>query len=422
MGDRTPLWVLLTGGLLLAALLIKAGLRALGLPALVGYLALGIAARAVAEAMGGVGVEGHAILSVLGTLGVIALLFRVGLESDLRGLLRQLRTASPIWLGDVAVCFAVGYGTARYGLDLAPPPSLAVATALTATSVGIPARVWQRMGLLRTPDGERFLDVAELDDLSGVVLMALLFALLPALRDGAAGDGALLVAAGRELGAVLLAMLGLGGACFLFSVLAERRFTAFFARFDRAIDPALPVAALGVIVAALAALAGFSVAIGAFFAGLVFSRDPDRVRIDASFGSIYELVVPFFFLGVGFHIAPEALRSGLATGAVLALAAVAGKLVGVGAPAWLTLGRGAALPLGLSMVPRAEIAMLVMERGRALGDGVVPEAVYAGVVVVSAVTCVGAPPLLERLLRRRGAAAGATERPGHPKAERGAAA
>jgi Kef-type K+ transport system membrane component KefB len=397
--SQLPLLVLLFGALVVATILIRSGLRRVGVPALVGHLALGLALRVLDEQTGVLGRQGHEVLGFLATIGVIVLLFRVGLESNLHGLVQQLRSASVVWLGNVAVSAAAGYLAARYLLSLGVIPSLVVATAMTATSVGIPAEIWRRAKALNSASGQRFLDVAELDDLSGVVLMALLFAVLPALRQPGEIDVVALVAG--QAGLFAAKLVAFGGLCFLISRYAEQRLTRFLRHIESGPSPMLVVAGVGVLVAALAGLLGFSVAIGAFLAGLVFSRDPQSVKMDASFAPLHELFSPFFFIGIGLAMAPGSLVAATGTGAVLLLAAAAGKIIGTTAPALACGGRLEAVTLGVSMVPRAEIAMLIMHRGRDLGDWAVPPSTYAGMVLVSAATCVGAPVVLRHLLREK---------------------
>jgi len=394
-GTDTGLLVLIVGGLLVTALLAKAGLRRIGLPPLVAYLVLGVALRAADDSFGILTDEGSRVFAFLATLGVITLLFRVGLESDVPGLVHQLRSATVIWLGNVVFSAAAGYAAARYLLGFDAVSSVVVATAMTATSVGIPARVWQDADALDTKEGQRFLDVAELDDLSGVVFMALLFAVLPVLQQKDAGGVAPVVA--REAGLFFLKIAAFSGACVLFSRYAEERCTRFIRRIETGPDPMLVVVGLGLLVAALAGLLGFSVAIGAFFAGLVFSRDPQCVKVDASFSPLYDLFAPFFFIGVGLELDPGLGLAAMSVGGVLLLAATAGKLLGSTGPASLFASRRAAVALGVSMTPRAEIAMLIMHR--ALGAGVVPPVAYAGMVFVAAGTCLAAPPVLAWMLR-----------------------
>jgi Kef-type K+ transport system membrane component KefB len=160
------------------------------------------------------------------------------------------------------------------------------------------------------------------------------------------------------------------------------------------------VIGIGFIIAAVAGLMGFSVAIGAFFAGLVFSRDPRAVRMEESFTPLYEFFTPFFFIGIGLSIDPTMLITALGLGFILLIAAVLGKVIGAGGPAFLTLGSTGSLLLGVSMVPRAEIAMVIMERGYKLGDWAVPPEVFGAMAVVSAATCLISPVILRLLLKR----------------------
>jgi len=254
------------------------------MPALVGYLVLDVALRAADDSFGILAGKGRGVFDFLATIGVIVLLFRVGLESDLAGLIHQLRSASLIWLGEVTVSATVGYCAARYVLALELIPSVVVATAMTATSVSISARVWQETGALATPDGQRFLDVAELDDLSGVVFMGLLFAILAVLRDSQYQDLGSVVAG--QVGLFAMKLAGFAGLCILFSRYLERRFTRFMRRIGSDPDPMLIVVGTGLLVAALAGILGFSVAIGALMAGVVFSPDPQSVKFDASFSPL----------------------------------------------------------------------------------------------------------------------------------------
>ena len=143
---------------------------------------------------------------------------------------------------------------------------------------------------------------------------------------------------------------------------------------------------------------GFSVAIGAFFAGLVFSRDPRAVRVEGSFDALYNLFVPFFFIGIGLSLDPGAMVSSLRLGAVLTVTAIAAMFLAAwGSSMVFTDWRGAVL-IGLSMVPRAEIAMIIVQKGRALGDWAVPPQLFGGMVLVSLVTCTAIPMVLKKLL------------------------
>lgn len=391
-----PSLIFTLGGLLIASMFLKSWLERLGLPPLVAFLGLGLLLRLADGEWGLLGDLGHGTFQVLADLGVICLLFRVGLESDLAGLARQLRRASVLWLLSVVASGAAGFAVAYYALGQALLPGVFVAVALTATSVGVPMAVWHRAGKLDSASGELLIDVAEMDDVSGVVLMALLFGGASTLVGEAAALGPL----AWTLAEVLVRLGGFMALCYLFSRYLEKRVTHFFRRMERGPDPMITVAGMAIVIAALAGLLGFSVAIGAFFAGLVFSRDPEAVKMEASFQAVHDLFVPFFFIGIGLAVEPSSLPGGVFLGLVLLVAAVGGKMAGVGGPALLWTGWRRATLLGLSMVPRAEIAMIIMERGRAMAREVVPPELFSGMTLVTLITCTAVPLVLRPLLRR----------------------
>ena len=404
-GTAQPLLIGLLGLLIIAAILLRSGLGRLAVPALVGYLVLGFLLRGAQGAWGFLPAEGSAVLELLGRMGLIALLFRVGLESDVGRLRSQLGRAGPIWLGSVLASGAAGYATARWLLDLGAVPSLFTGVALTATSVGVSLSVWQERDALDTDTGALLVDTVELDDFSGVLLMALLFQVAPLLHGGA---GDLLPPLARATAVVLLkAGLFLGG-CFLFARYAEARLTRAMGRAGGEAGRILTVTGVGFVIAAVAELLGFSFAIGAFFAGLIFSRDPDSVRLDTSFEELYALLTPFFFIWLGFGLDPGGLGAAAGTGVVLLAAAVLGKVVGTGAPAVPKVGWAGGLALGLSVVPRAEITMVILERGMSLGPWAVPPRLFSAGILVVLVTSALFPVLTDRLLDARPRLAGAS--------------
>lgn len=390
--------ILLVGALIVLAVLVRSGLRRIGIPSLVGYLVIGFLLRLEGSHWHLLTGQAQRVLEFLANIGVISLLFRVGLESNLAGLLSQLRRAGIIWFGNVLLSGVLGYVTSYFLLGLTLVPSLFIAVALTATSVGIPVSVWQEAHALNSANGELMLDVAEMDDISAIALMALLFAVVPVLK-GDTGASVLTVLA-RASWWLLLKMTAFVAFCLLFSRYAEHYITSLFKKIKSPPDPMLMVAGIGFMIAALAGLLGFSVAIGAFFAGLVFSRDPEAVKTEASFEVVYELFTPFFFIGIGLHIDPNVLTSGVGLGAVLLIVAVFGKVIGAGVPTLMTAGWVSSVLIGVSMSPRAEIAMFIMQQGHKLGEWAVPHQVFAAMVMVSAVTCIITPLILRSFLLR----------------------
>ncbi|MFB6249763.1 MAG: cation:proton antiporter [Salinibacter sp.] len=386
---------LLMGGIVVLCLLSKAFLEAADLPDLLGYLLIGIGLRAADATWGLLPAPAPRLLTVLAEVGVVALLFRIGLSRNVQNLLRRLPWATIIWLANALASLALGFGAAHYGLGWALLPSLFVAVALMATGIGVSVRVWRSVYRLDSARGALMLDVAELDDLSGVVLLALLTALVPPWQ----GQGTLpsawtLAGTVAEVGAKLL-LLTAGGV--LFAQYVEGPLTRWLHDAQPRPDLMITVLGIGLLVAGLAALLGLSAALGGFFAGLLFSRDPRAVKVGASFDSLYDLFVPFFFVYVGFSLDPTSLVGrGPAVGLLLA-AAVVGKGLGSFLPALGPLAPTEAAVFAVSLIPRSEITLLVLQRG--LDLGVVPPAVFGPVVAVAAATMVGVPLALRLLLR-----------------------
>ena len=395
--DTHTIWTLLVGLVIIFSGLIEASCQKLRVPSLVGYLLLGMALSLMNSYWGFFNEPILNTFSFLADLGVIALLFKVGLQSHPGALARKLPTAMKIWIGDVCGSAMLGFGTAFYLLQLPLIPSLIIATALTATSVGVSVAAWQDGQALNSGNGQILLDVAELDDISAIALMALLFALLPTLQQGNANMLPTLSTVGAGFIARFILFVSL---CYLFSRFIEPRLTSFTARLVPEPQLMLTVLGVGFIIAAFANWLGFSLAIGALFAGLVFSRDPTAVKTEKSFQDLYAFVTPFFFVNIGLHVTPAYVMTGAGLGTVLMVAAVLGKFIGAGTPALFTSGVTGALLIGVSMIPRAEIAMVVIHQAQGLGEWAMPEQIYAGMVFVTLTTCIGGPWILYRLLQR----------------------
>ena len=370
-----------------------------GIPAPIAYIGLGLAASSFNANWPFINDNFSAVFSVLAELGVVALLFRVGLRSRLQALLAKLPSAALIWAFSVAFTIAAGFLLARGGMDLPLESALVIAVAFSASSVALSVAVWDDLGLLNSDSGVLLIDVAEMDDLSAVVLLAMLLSLIPLLQDGNGVPlGAMLQTGlwtmGKLVGFVLI--------CYVFAHFLERRFL----RLHRAMGETdaglvITIIGMGLLVSALAGQLGFSLAIGALFAGLAFSGDPDVVRNEGGFSHFYDIFSPFFFIGIGIHVAPAAFFSSLELGLILFAVAACSKFIGVALPALLVTGRRDAIVLGLSMVPRAEIALLVVYQCSQLGMGIISDEVFAACVVATTLTALTAPPLVRWCLRAR---------------------
>jgi Kef-type K+ transport system membrane component KefB len=281
--------------------------------------------------------------------------------------------------------------------------------ALTATSVGVPSGVWESSDAIETDDGQLFIDVAELDDISGIVFMAIVFALLPELgkalnivggSETINVSGSVLFEVLKTAGLVLGKLIVFGICCFLFALFLEKPVIGIFAASESSTDAVISIVGLGIIIAGFAGVLGFSVAIGGFFAGLALSRNRDAVISRTPYMTVRDLFVPFFFVGIGLGVEISSLSHALVPAIVLLGVAFVGKLAGTAGPALLFSKPGNAFTIGLSMVPRAEITMIIMAHGRLVGDWAVTRELYSAMVFVVLGTCILTPPLLSRAIER----------------------
>ncbi len=397
--SATPdaLMVLLVGSATLAAALLRHVCGWVRLPALVGYIAIGLGLRLVHQIYPVLTEPVLAAFELLAALGLVALLFRVGLGSDPHRLLAKLPGASLIWGVSVVVSGVLGYATARWlGFDTLP--ALVTGVALTATSIGVALPPWQQAKQINTDTGSLVLDVAELDDISGVILMALLLSLIPTLAATGSVD---LGQAGLTATRLLISLIAFSTACWLFARWLEPPLAKLLTEREKRPARMLIVVAIGSLIAAIAGLLGFSLAVGALLAGLVFSKAPRRIRQDSTYSGLYDFLTPFFFIGIGLKLEPSALAGAVGAGLVLVIAAVAGKIIGTALPALWAAPKGSAWVMGVSMVPRAEIAMVIIDQAGRFGTEVVPASLYGAMTLVTLITCSITPSWVARLLRQR---------------------
>ncbi len=405
--SQIPFLILVFGGLTILSVLTRAGLERFSLPPILGYLMIGGILAVINRHTPLIDEKGETILSFLSAIGVISLLFKVGIESNIHDLIEELPKASVIWLPSVIISGVPGYYITRHLLDYSLIPSLFVGVAMTATSVGVSLAVWENTGKMASKEGELLLDTAELDDMSGVALMAILISITPIIREfsGKASSASLFT---TEFWQALSTQAGLFGAKFLIFIfliiLAGRYLEQPLAHSARKIGNKATVlvfvVGFGLIIAGTAGFIGLSLPVGALLAGLLLSRNREDFGVEPFYQSIYLFFIPYFFIHIGFQIDPYLVTASLGSGLVLVVVAILGKIVGVGLFSRLFTSTYGAFLISVSMVPRAEIAMVIIERGNQLGDWAMPDDLYAAMVLVSAITCLGTTLLLHWALRR----------------------
>ncbi|HLL75996.1 MAG TPA: cation:proton antiporter [Pyrinomonadaceae bacterium] len=333
------------------------------------------------------------LTTALAELGVIFLLFTVGLETKPAAIFKVGRSAAIVAVLGVIAPFGGGWllmqawgGT---GIE-----ALFVGTAMVATSVGITARVLSAMGLLDAPTARIILGAAVIDDILGLLVLAVV---------ASAAAGAVNYV---EIGTT--AFLAIGFTVFIALVgapvvtRAAPRITGL--RIGHALFVFGLVLCLGLAVAA--AYIGVAAIIGAFLAGMALAEgsEGDHTMHKQTAG-VTEFLVPFFLVNIGMQLQLDVFRepSVIALSVVVTLVAVATKLLGCGAGAW-NLGPRRAAQVGMGMVPRGEVGIVVAQIGLSLA--VIDAELYGVVLFMAVATTLIAPPFLKWLYSTEAAAAG----------------
>jgi len=325
------------------------------------------------------------LLSALAELGVLFLLFRVGLEVRSSELMRVGPTALKVALLGVAIPFPLGWAVMSY-FGKPRIEAIFMGAALVATSVGITAQVLASKGLLDHAASKIILAAAIIDDVLGLIVLAI----VSSLAKGSINVTELVLTS---------------AAAVLFTIIAAKWGTSAMTRVVPALGQWLKsgetqfnlaiVALFGLSI--LAEYVGVAAIIGAFLAGMSLSDSLDR-RVHELSRGVSELLTPFFLAGIGLHLDISAFTNPetLTLSAVILAIAIASKMIGGGLGAF-NMGWRNALRIGAGMTPRGEVGMVVAQIG--IGLGVVSQPVYAAVVCMSVATTMIAPALLNLTFR-----------------------
>lgn len=328
-------------------------------------------------------------LDVLAEIGVVLLLFSVGLETRLEDLKKVGKVA--FLVGVLGVVVPLGMGSLwAHGSGFSWDKSLFVAAAFVATSAGITARVLQELHALQRIESKVILGAAVIDD----ILAMLLLGVVVSLQGGGGFDPAhLLVVLAGAIG--FIAVIGWGGTRVM-------RWNSTW--LDKPRDPHSPlmiVLAMCLGLAYLSTLFGLAAIIGAFLAGMIASETQQRHALEKQMMPLLALLTPFFFVVTGSKIDLHELANADALGmlAVITVIAIVSKLIG-GWLGSLSLGKRSATIIGFGMVPRGEVGVVIASLG--LAAGVFSNRIYAVIVAMSLLTAMITPPMLAWLLKRSG--------------------
>ncbi|MDH7569572.1 MAG: cation:proton antiporter [Armatimonadota bacterium] len=326
----------------------------------------------------------------LSELGVIFLLFLVGLETRPADLFKVGKDAIFVALGGVLVPFFFGY-TAMVLWGGEAIVALFAGTVLVATSVGITVQVLGRIGVVSSDAARIILAAAIIDDILGLLALAV-------VSGFARGEGV----DTRQIVVTAVSALLFTGVMVAYGGRVVARARPALERLR--IAHSLYIAAIGLclLLSVTAGYLGVAAIIGAFLAGVAFAEVAEEFNLHRWFSGLVEFFVPFFLAGIGMELSLASLSRGsvLAMAVVFTLLAVVGKVFGCGLPLWRR-DRRMAMQVGMGMVPRGEVGIIVARLG--LGLEVFNDDIFAAMIFVAVATTMLAPPFLVRLFASQAA-------------------
>ncbi|MBW4610438.1 MAG: cation:proton antiporter [Hassallia sp. WJT32-NPBG1] len=326
------------------------------------------------------------VVSVLAELGVIILLFEIGLESDLKELQKVGYQATIVACVGVAVPFAAG--TAGLILLFHAPviPAIFAGAALTATSIGITSKVLSEIGQLKSREGQIIVGAAVIDDILGIIVLAVVASLAKTGEVDIFNVIYLIVSATVFLiGSILL------GKYF------NQSFVAIANKLQTRGNLIIPAFVFAFFMAFLGSAIHLEAILGAFAAGLVLDETDKRKELDEQVKPVADMLVPVFFVTVGAKVDLSVLnplvpgnREGLIIATFLIAIAIIGKVV----TGWAVFGQPGInrLAVGVGMIPRGEVGLVFAAIGAA--SGTLDKPLQAAIVIMVILTTFLAPPLL----------------------------
>jgi Kef-type K+ transport system membrane component KefB len=367
-----------------AAKLFGALAKRVGQPAVLGELVAGVV---LGTSVLGVVHPKNEILHLLAELGIVILLFEIGLETDLGKLIKVGAASTIVAVVGVVLPFAGGYAVSRL-LGLDNLVAIVAGATLTATSVGITARVLADLGRLQEPESRIILGAAVIDDILGLIILAVIVGLTEGQSVTALGVARICATA---FGFLIVTLL-LGS--LVVPPLVRR-----LSRIDLPGTPTILAIMLAFGLAWLAAAAGSAMILGALAAGLLLRKTPQSHDIEQGVAHLGHFFVPIFFVFVGAAVDIRGFNpidSGnwrtLGIGGLLIVVAVLGKFLAGYAPFWF---RGNKTVIGVGMIPRGEVGLIFAQM--ALASGIFDTGLFSAVTFMVMITTFLAPPLLRLL-------------------------
>ena len=337
---------------------------------------------------GGAAIPVSLELFSLSQIAAVVLLFAAGLETDLKQFLRYAGPATVVAVAGVVFPFLFGVGATLLfkpgGLSGDPLlyAALFMGAVMTATSVGITARVLSDMNKLNTSEGVTVLAAAVVDDVLGIIVLTVVVGM--AAGDGLSIGGVGLIGAKAVGFWIALMVVGMLGAKYISQILGAFRGSG------SAIALALAIAFFA---AGLAESFGLAMIIGAYTIGLALSGTPLARQIEEAIMSVYHVLVPIFFVVMGMMVNVTTMGTVILFGVVITVLAILGKVVGCGVPALIVgFNKVGSWRIGIGMLPRGEVALIIASIG--LSRGIIESDIFGVAILMTVITTLLAPIIL----------------------------
>jgi len=345
---------------------------------------------------GAINPAGHD-LELLAELGMIVLLFLSGLETDISQLMRFGKIALMVGFGGVVLPFLLGFIVMSVGFyDVGADfnlfyAALFMGAIMTATSVGITARVLKDLKRIRSEEGITILGAAVIDDVLGIVVLAIVIG----ISGGAvAGQGVDMMG----VTGIIAIAVAFWAVILLVALKLNKQVSRLFGVLKTDGGQLVLALIFAFTIAIIAELIGLAMVIGAYAAGLLLSNTRYNKAILEQITPVYHFLVPVFFVTMGMTMNLQLLTSiGLVLLVIVVLVlACIGKLAGCGIVAKMGgFNKVGALRVGIGMMPRGEVGLIVAYIG--LSSGIIGHDIFTVGVLMSVFTTVLTPPLLKRV-------------------------
>ncbi len=414
-GPDLPRIFLVLIAILLSAKLLGEAAERIDQPAVLGELIAGvILGGSVLGVIPAQGTPIGEIVHVLAEIGVAILLFEIGLETDLKEMFRVGPSATGVALVGVLLPFGLGFlywyyfdpqiGVHPAGIDFWIV-AIFIGATLTATSVGITARVLSDLGKMHTSEARIIIGAAVIDDVLGIVILAIVASLAAGAAVTFLGVSKIFLLAFGFL--VVAVIVGNWAAPYLFDLVDKMRVRGVLL---------VTAFSFALLLAALADLSGSAMIIGAFAAGIVLSSTNQFDTVVDRIEPVADIFTPIFFVWVGAPVNVQLLIPGtpdfdanvLLVGGILTAIAIVSKVLAGYAVRQDGVHK---LAVGVGMVPRGEVGLIFAAIG--LQTGVLSNAVYSSVLIMVMLSTFVVPPYLKVLLEGRGETPPPSDEPPH---------